>query len=187
MNKTVPKQTACIAVLPFENFTGGRQNDYFSIGFVEEIITDLARFPNLQVISSYTSRKIGVDDRDEMDVAGELEIDYLLKGNLLQQGSLLRIYTQLIQVPHGSVVGAERYDAPKDVIFDIQDDIVERVVGAVSAQINWVLLSAARNKPLTSLTAYDSGCAGWSSSPKRSAWGTRSGKPIYLQSGPGPL
>ena len=52
MSKTTQTQTACIAVLPFENFTGGQQNDYFSIGFVEEIITDLSHFPNLQVISS---------------------------------------------------------------------------------------------------------------------------------------
>lgn len=155
MNQATQTQSACIAALPFENFTGGRQNDYFSIGFVEEIITDLAHFPNLQVISSYTSRKIGTDGRDEMAVAGELSIDYLLKGNLHQKGEEIRIYTQLIQVPDGSVVWAERYDAPMDTIFDIQDDIVERVVGAVSIQINRVLLSAARNKPLTSLEAYD--------------------------------
>jgi tetratricopeptide (TPR) repeat protein len=90
-----------------------------------------------------------------MEIAGELSIDYLLKGNLLQQDNLLRIYTQLIQVPDGSVVWAERYDAPMDTIFDIQDDIVERVVGAVSVQINWALLSASRNKPITSLAAYD--------------------------------
>jgi len=155
MSKTTNTHTACIAVLPFENFIGSRQNDYFSIGFVEEIITDLAHFPNLQVISSYTSRKIGMDDQDEMDVAGELSIDYLLKGNLHQKGEQIRIYTQLIQVPDGSVVWAERYNAPMGTIFDIQDDIVERVVGAVSVQINRVLLSAARNKPLTSLAAYD--------------------------------
>lgn len=64
---------------------------------MEEIITDLAHFSNLQVISSYTSRKIGADDRDVMAVAEELSIDYLLKGNLLQKGEQIRIYTQLIQ------------------------------------------------------------------------------------------
>lgn len=155
MNKAATTKTACLVVLPFENLTGGRQNDYFSIGFVEEIITDLAHFPDLEIISSYTSRKIGVDDRDEMNEAVELSIDYILKGNLHQVRDKIRIYTQLIQVPDGHVIWAERYDAPMETIFDIQDDIVERVVGAVSVQINRVLLSAARNKPLSSLAAYD--------------------------------
>lgn len=155
MNSDAQTKTACLAILPFENITGGRQNDYFSMGFVEEIITDLAHFSDLQVISSYTSRKIGTDDQNEMAVAVELSIDYILKGNLHQQGDKIRIYTQLIQVPDGRVVWAERYDAPMDTIFDIQDDIVERVVGAVSVQINRVLLSVARNKPLSSLAVYD--------------------------------
>jgi len=143
-------------VLPFEKLFEDSQRNYFSLGFVEEIITDLSHFPNLHVISSYTSRKIGRDDNDEILVSRDLAIDYLLKGDLHRQGDQIRIYTQLIGTSDGGVVWAERYDAPMDTIFDIQDDIVERVVGAISIQINRVLLAAARNKPLTNLAAYDS-------------------------------
>ena len=64
--------TACIAVLPFKNLSGSRQQDYFAEGFVEELITDLSHFSNLQVISSFTSRKIGAGTRDEIDEARTL-------------------------------------------------------------------------------------------------------------------
>ncbi len=155
MSKSRDTYPACIAVLPFENFSGDRQQDYFSLGFAEEIITDLAHFPNLHVISSYTSRKIKSEQSDELSVSKELAINYLLKGNVNRQAGHIRINAQLINVSDGSVVWAERYNAALDTIFEIQDDIVERVVGALSIQINRVLLAAARNKPLTSMAAYD--------------------------------
>jgi len=69
-------------VLPFENFFDHRNDDYFSRGFVEDLITDLAHFQSLQVISSYSSQKIGAEAHNSIDVARELAIDYLLKGNL---------------------------------------------------------------------------------------------------------
>ena len=66
MNAEPNTHTACIAVLPFKNLSGSRQQDYFAEGFVEELITDLSHFSNLQVISSFTSRKIGAGTRDEI-------------------------------------------------------------------------------------------------------------------------
>ncbi|MHC4751505.1 MAG: tetratricopeptide repeat protein [Planctomycetota bacterium] len=155
MTKASNNQTVCIAVLPFENLSDNREHDYFSRGFVEDLITDLSHFPSLQVISSYTSRKIGAEARDEIAVAKELAIDYLLRGNLRRQGDQVRISTQLLDSSNGRIIWAERYDAPLDTIFNIQDDIVERVVGALSMQIDRSLLAAARKKPLTSLAAYD--------------------------------
>jgi TolB-like protein len=155
MTKGSNTQMVCIAVLPFENLSDNREHDYFSRGFVEDLITDLSHFPSLQVISSYTSRKIGAKTQDELAVARELAIDYLLRGNLRRQGDQIRIHTQLLDAFNGSILWAERYDAPLDTIFDIQDDIVERVVGALSVQIDKALLAAARKKPLTSLAVYD--------------------------------
>jgi TolB-like protein/class 3 adenylate cyclase len=149
------RQTVCIAVLPFENFSGHRDDDYFSRGVVEDLITDLAHFQSLQVISSYTSRKIGAEVRSAVDAARELAIDYLLKGNLRRTSSHVRITAQLLDASDGRIVWAERYDSPLDTIFEIQDEIVEQVVGAVSNQIDKALLAAARKRPLTSLAAYD--------------------------------
>jgi len=148
-------QMVCIAVLPFENLSDNRDHEYFSRGFVEDLITDLSHFPSLQVISSYTSRKIGAKAQDELTIARELAIDYLLTGILHRQGDQIRIHAQLLDTFNGSILWAERYDAPLDTVFDIQDDIVERVVGALSVQIDKALLAAARKKPLTSLAVYD--------------------------------
>ncbi len=147
--------SACIAVLPFENLSGDQGQDYFAEGFVEELITDLSHFASLQVISSYTSRKMGAGAHDGFEEARKLSIDYLLKGNFRRRGEKLRINAQLVDTSDGRVIRAERYDASADAVFEIQDDIVARVVAEISAQIDKVLLAAARHKPITSLAAYD--------------------------------
>ncbi len=153
MEEIVPAGSVCIAVLPFENLSDSR--DYFSTGFVEDIITDLSHFANLQVISSYTARKLGAKVREEIKLARELAIDYLLKGSLRYQHGTLRINTQLLDTATDSVLWAERYDAPGETVFDVQDNIVEQVVGAISTRIDQTLLAASRKKPITSLVAYD--------------------------------
>ncbi len=145
----------CIAVMPFGNLSGSRDHDYFSIGFVEDLITDLAHFASLKVISSYTTRKMSSDSSDGLAVAAELGIDYLLNGNLRRLKGQIRISAQLMEITGGRILWAERYDAPMDTLFDIQDDIVAQVVSAISAQIDRTLLAAARNKPMIRMAAYD--------------------------------
>ncbi len=147
--------TVCMAVLPFDDASGSAAPDYFASGFVEDLITDLSHFKNLQVISSYSSRKMGGTARDTLAEAQAFAIDYLLKGTLRRNGDQLRINAQLLDTLSGRVIWAERYDAPAETVFDIQDDIVARVSGAISSQIDKLLLAAARKKPLTSLAAYD--------------------------------
>ena len=144
-----------IGIMPFENFSGSLDDDYFSIGFVEDLTTDLAHFSNLQVIASYTTRKMGEETKDLMTVARELGIDYLLRGNIRRLSDQLRISTQLTATGGGRILWAERYDAPLATLFEIQDDIVARVVSAISTQIDRALLAAARKKPITSMAAYD--------------------------------
>ena len=148
-------QTVCIAVLPFENLSNQSEDDYFSRGFVEDLNTDLARFHNLQVISFDTTRKIAAGPGSAVDAAAAFDIDYLLKGNIRRKSKQIRITTQLLAAANGRILWAERYDAPLGTIFEIQDQIVEQVAGAISAQIDKTLLAAARQKPITSLAAYD--------------------------------
>ncbi len=155
MSHDAYNHSVCMAVLPFENLSDNRDYEYFASGFVEDLITDLSHFNSLQVISSYTSRKMGGAARDILSEAKALSVDYLLKGNLRRMGDQVRINTQLLDTNRGGIVWADHYDAPLKTIFDIQDDIVERVAGAISNQIDTALLAAARKKPLTSLAAYD--------------------------------
>ena len=155
MEGTQKSEPVAIGIMPFENFSGSQDDDYFSVGFVEDLTTDLAHFSNLQVIASYTTRKMGEASRELLTVASELGIDYLLRGNIRRIGDQLRISTQLAATDSGRILWAERYDAPLDTLFEIQDDIVARVVSAISTQIDRSLLAAARKKPITSMAAYD--------------------------------
>jgi TolB-like protein len=145
----------CLAILPFANLSGSTDHDYFATGFAEDLTTELSRFHTLNVISSYTSRKIGGQARDALTEAKSPAVDYLLRGSLRRKGRQIRINTQLIETDGGRIVWAERFDAPAETIFDIQDEIVEQVTGAISSRIDNDLLAAARSKPLTSLAAYD--------------------------------
>ena len=146
---------ACLAVLPFENLSSRKGQDYFSTGLVDDLITDLSHFPGLQVMAPYTSRILSGASRDEREAARDLKINFLLKGNLRRKAGQVRISAQLIEVERGAILWAERYDAAMDMIFEIQDDIIARVVSAISARIDKILLAAARNKSVTRLAAYD--------------------------------
>lgn len=135
MTSETNTQTVCIAVLPFENLSDDGEYDYFSRGFAEDLITDLSHFHSMQVISSYTTRKIAAKGDDAIEVYRGLAIDYLLGGNLSRRGDQIRLYIQLLDTANGGILWAERYDTPTSTIFDIQDEIVERVVGALSARV----------------------------------------------------
>ncbi|MDD3559759.1 MAG: hypothetical protein PHW27_14430, partial [Melioribacteraceae bacterium] len=118
MNATIQtKSTICLAVLPFDNLTGDVEKDYFSRGFVEDLITDLSRFPSLQIISSHTSLSEKLTDNRES--AEKYNINYFLRGNLRQIQGKLRINTQLFDPFSQSVLWAERYDAPIEEVFEI--------------------------------------------------------------------
>jgi len=181
MKPDLHTHSACIAVLPFENLSGDRGQDYFAEGFVEELITDLSHFASLQVISSFTSRKMGAAARDEFEEARKLSVDYLLRGNFRRRGKNLRINTQLLDTGDGRVIRAERYDAPADAVFEIQDDIVARVVAEISAQIDKVLLAAARQKPITSLAAYDCWLRGMNQLRQGTLTADREAREIFQQ------
>jgi adenylate cyclase len=146
-----------IAVLPSDNFSVGAERDYFSRGFVEDVITDLAHFDHIQVISSYTTAKIGAVKRDALAEDRDLAFDFLLKGSLPSQDDQLRINTQLVETSGGEVLWAERYNAPLETVLEtvleIQDDIVSQVVDALSSSIADLRLAAARRKITT---AHDS-------------------------------
>jgi len=144
-----------LAVLPFEDLSGKDKVHYFSRGLLEELIVDLSHFSALQIISSYSSSRISDPGIDEIDAARKIDIDYLLKGTLILQPKSMRLSTQLLDTDNRKIIWAEHFDAPLDSIFEIQNSIVERVVFTISSEVNNNLLTAAREKPVTSLEAYD--------------------------------
>jgi TolB-like protein len=144
-----------IAVLPFSNISGDPEQDYFADGIVEDIITALARFPSLFVISRNSSFTYKGPTADIKQVSRELGVRYVLEGSIRKAGSRVRITGQLVQAESGMHVWAEHYDRDLSDIFALQDEMTARVVGAVVPSLQRAEIERARCKPPNSLDAYD--------------------------------
>ncbi len=123
-----------IAVLPFENMSGDPEQDYFADGIAEDIITGLSKFHWFFVIarnSSFTYRGRAVN---VTQVGHELGVQYVLEGSVRRVSSQVRITAQLVDATTANHVWAERYDRKLEDIFAVQDEITEKVIGAVAPE-----------------------------------------------------
>ncbi|WP_368911855.1 adenylate/guanylate cyclase domain-containing protein [Taklimakanibacter deserti] len=144
-----------IAVLPFNNMSGDPDQEYFADGIVEEIITALSRFHGLFVIarnSSFTYKGRAVDVKQ---AGRELGVRYVLEGSVRKAGSRVRITAQLIDSSSGVHLWADRYEGAFEDIFDLQDQVMSKVVGAIAPQIERAEIERTKRKPPENLDAYD--------------------------------
>jgi len=144
-----------IAVLPFQNMSGDREQDYFSDGMVEDIITELSRYKWLFVIARnssfiYKNRPIHVKQ-----VGRELGVRYVLEGSVRKAASRIRINAQLIDAITDSHIWADRYDGPLEDIFALQDRVTSSVVAVIEPSLRDAEIERARRKPTEKLDAYD--------------------------------
>ena len=144
-----------IAVLPFDNPSGDPEQEYFARGFVEDVVTNLSRFPTLEVIHPQTSFALEPVSRSIADLPEALRGGYLLRGTVRRMGAVIRVAAQLVEATSGRQVWAERFYAPAEQIFSVQDQIVAQVVSTLATSIESARLQQARRKPLTSLEVYD--------------------------------
>jgi adenylate cyclase len=124
-----------IAVLPFENMSGDPEQEYFSDGIVEDIITDLSKITGLFVIArnstfSYKGERVGV-----RDVCRELGVRYALEGSVRKAANRVRITAQLIDGDSGGHLWAERYDRELHDIFAVQDEVTRSIVSALAVTL----------------------------------------------------
>ena len=144
-----------IAVLPFQNMSGDPEQEYFADGMVEDIITALSRFTSLFVIarnSSFTYKGRAVDIKQ---VGRELGVRYVLEGSVRKAAGRLRISGQLIEASTGAHLWAEKFDGALEDVFELQDAVTERVVGAIEPSVKQAEINRARTKPTSNLDAYD--------------------------------
>lgn len=124
-----------IAVLPFTNMSGDPEQEYFTDGICEDIITELSRFQSLFVIarnSSFTFKKQSVDVKE---VGRKLGVRHVLEGSVRKAGMKVRINVQLINAETGGHVWAERYDRDLEDIFAVQDEVTRRIVDALKVNL----------------------------------------------------
>jgi adenylate cyclase len=144
-----------IAVLPFTNMSGDPNQEYFADGVVEEIITALSHFRSLFVIarnSSFTYKGRAIDVKQ---VGREQGVRYVLEGSVRKSADRVRIASQLIDAETGAHLWGDRFDGDMEDIFDLQEQVTARVVGAIDPKLNEAEIERIRSKPTESLDAYD--------------------------------
>jgi TolB-like protein len=144
-----------IAVLPFNNMSGEREQEYFSDGISEDIITALSRLRWFFVIARNSSFIYKGKAVHMKQVADELGVRYLVEGSVRKSGNRVRITAQLNDVATGSHVWAEHYDRDLTDVFAVQDEITEAIVAAIEPQIYVAENFRAKRKAPSSLDAWD--------------------------------
>ncbi|MCU0789541.1 MAG: adenylate/guanylate cyclase domain-containing protein [Nitratireductor sp.] len=144
-----------IAVLPFDNMSGDREQEYLADGVVEAITAALSRIRSFFVIARNSAFTYKGRAKNVREIGRELGVAYLLEGSFQRAGERVRITVQLIETASGAHLWAERYDGRIDDIFDLQDRITEQVAGAMQPSIRLAEVERARRKPPQELGAYD--------------------------------
>jgi TolB-like protein/tetratricopeptide (TPR) repeat protein len=151
---TEPARIA-ICVLPLANMSGDPQQDYFSDGITEDIITELSRWRLLAVRSrsaSFRYRGVAVDMEQ---VARELNVRFILEGSIRRMGARIRINAQLIDSESGSHIWAEKFDRDLAELFTVQDQVVQTIVSTLVGRVQASDFERVRRKPPASLAAYE--------------------------------
>ena len=143
-----------IAVLPFDNMSGDAEQEYFSDGITEDIITELSRFRDLFVIARNSSFTFKGQNVDVKEVASKLGVQYVVEGSVRKVGNRVRITAQLIDAASGNHVWADRFDRTLDDIFVVQDEVVSAIVSTLPSQIKKADFARQQRRP-SDVRAYD--------------------------------
>jgi adenylate cyclase len=143
-----------IAVLPFVNMSGDPQQEFFSDGITEDIITALSRVPQLFVIARNSSFTYKGKPVKVQRVAEELGVRYVLEGSVQRSGDRLRITAQLVDAMKGHHLLSERYDREMKEVFALQDELTKKVVVAVQVKLTEGVGARGQAKGTTNLEAY---------------------------------
>jgi adenylate cyclase len=133
--KAAQTERPSICVLPFANMSGDAEQEYFSDGISEDIITDLSKVSALHVVSRNTAFTFKGKSFDVRQVAGQLNVSHVLEGSVRKAAGRVRITAQLIDGSNDSHVWAERYDRDLNDIFAIQDEISRAIVDALKVKL----------------------------------------------------
>jgi len=150
-----PRDKPSIAVLPFDNMSGDPEQEYFSDGLAEDLITDLSKISGLFVIARNSAFAFKGQAIDVKEVAEKLGVKHILEGSVRKAGGKVRINAQLIDAHSGGHIWAERYDGDLEDIFSLQDNITAQIVSALQVSLTPTDKALAERKPTDSVAAYD--------------------------------
>ena len=153
--ETKKPQGVSICVLPFVNMSGDPEQEYFSDGITEDIITDLSKVSALFVVARNTAFTFKGKVMDVKEVASALEVTHVLEGSVRKAGDRVRITAQLIDAKTGGHVWADRYDRDLTDIFAIQDEISKAIVAALRLKLLPEEKKAIETRGTQSVEAYN--------------------------------
>ena len=137
-----------IAILPFDNMSGVQDDDFFADGLAEDIITELAREPDLYVIARNSSFAYKGRTKDIKEVGQALGARYVLEGSVRRAGNRIRLTAQLIDAKTNHHIWAERYDRSLEDVFDVQDELTSAIYSTLLTKlIDLGLEESGRRKP----------------------------------------
>ncbi|MDI7861498.1 adenylate/guanylate cyclase domain-containing protein [Rhizobiaceae bacterium n13] len=150
-----PINSHSLVVLPFANLSGDPEQEYFSDGFSEDLITELSRFRDIFLVSRNASFAYKGRTVDLRQAGRELGVAYCLEGSVRKLGSNVRITCQLVETETGNQVWAEKYDCKLDQLFDVQDDLAASIVSRVAGRIERQARVVAKRKRPADMQAND--------------------------------
>jgi adenylate cyclase len=146
---------AAIAVLPFDNMSGDQEQEYFSDGISEDIITELSRFRELHVKArnssfAYKGQRISIQEMGQ-----KLDVSYVVEGSVRKAGNRVRVTVQMVDVENGLHVWAERFDRNLEDIFAVQDEITKSIVSVLPNRLRDALSEQVQRKSTADFSAYE--------------------------------
>ncbi|MER8954362.1 adenylate/guanylate cyclase domain-containing protein [Mesorhizobium sp. M0833] len=147
-----------VAVLPFNNYGGDEATGRLADGLTEDIITDLARFPELEVVARNSTEVYKGKPVDARQVASALHVGFVLEGSIQRQNGRVRVTAQLIDAQTGNHLWSDRWDRPTEDVFAVQSEIAEQVTNRLGGGVGLIQAAgraAAKRKRPENLNAYD--------------------------------
>jgi adenylate cyclase len=144
-----------IAVLPFTNMSGDAEQEYFSDGMTEDLITDLSKISALFVIARNSSFAYKGRLAKVQEIGRDLGVRFVLEGSIRKAGNRVRITAQLIDAGSGGHLWAERFDRDLTDIFATQDEVVEKIVGALAVKLTQGEAQRLRRRATANVEAYE--------------------------------
>lgn len=148
-------QRKAIAVLPFINMSDERENEFFSDGVMEEILSNLAKVRSLHVISRTSAMTYKGSSKSIGEIAHELRVSSVLEGSVRRAGNRVRVTTQLIDATNDQQIWSERYDRDLDDIFEVQSDVAMEIARALEAELAPDTRARISQRPTQNMQAYD--------------------------------
>ena len=130
-----PNPVKTIAVLPFANLSGNKENEYFSDGLTEEMISALAKLPGLRVTARTSAFAFRGRNLDIREIGAKLNVDHILEGSVRSSGKRVRVTAQVINVADGYQLWSDRYDREMRDILDIQEDIARAIANTLQVHL----------------------------------------------------